>query len=699
MDTGERRGVGAQSAIEVAARAAEIAARVSRERVRRVLEKRQSPSDGGAEWTVGEDGVRSCGARGRSRWRPGTSADGIDIAATCEGRGEKRDEMPVDHRRGSAEGVRVSLPSSRRKGILKLPLVSWSGISNVTAAPDEAHPRPNALSSPPAAPTADTLRLVVRLLACSALSTCLFPEPASASADCAVVESRSSLSSLSGTVITSVDIVSDGPSLPGLTSAFGLLHPVSQASIIRRQLLFAPGDTVDTLLVGETMRRLRAQRLFADAVILARRCDPSGGVALSVNTRDTWTLRPTARMKSQSQLSFGIEERNLLGSGRSMSLTREMTLRGNGAAFALTDPFVFGQDVSGHFRLSNLAGGHALRLGLLRHDYSVFDTWRAEGNFARSSYGDTIIGERALHTVSAMTLVGRRIDNNPTSVLTLLAGAEFDSAASISPSKRKSAVPGQAHVRSFLGADVGLMQRTAQFDTASWIVPGRGFLDVPMGWEGEAVMGGGYERDAQAAALKVDGWTGRVFIPERGQILMVDAWASMYFGHGVDRNQIARASLSWFSAASRGLWGVRVTAEDLYELDPDRRGLSLMPLADYTTPVLRSYAVRARHTVAGSIDRDVRLFNVAASSVLNAGGFIAGSYRWDVDNNGGRPIQAGVIGARLRLLSANGAVSSTRLDIGFPVLRNEVIARKPFVVLTFGSLFDVSRQRDGRRVF
>src|SRR5258708_6214272 len=284
---------------------------------------------------------------------------------------------------GGRRRVRVCLPSGGRKGILKLPLVSWSGISNVIAAPDEAHPRPNALSSPPAAPTADTLRLVVRLLACSALSMCLFPEPASASVDCAVVESRSSLSSLSGTVITSVDIVSDGPSLPGPASAFGMLHPVSQTSIIRRQLLFAPGDTVDTLLIGETMRRLRAQRLFADAVILARRCDPSGGVALSVNTRDTWTLRPTARMKSQSQLSFGIEERNLLGSGRSMSLTREMTLRGNGAAFALTDPFVFGQDVSGHFRLSNLAGGHALRLGLLRHDYTGFATWRGRGDFAR----------------------------------------------------------------------------------------------------------------------------------------------------------------------------------------------------------------------------------------------------------------------------------------------------------------------------
>ena len=151
-------------------------------------------------------------------------------------------------------------------------------------------------------------------------SACVFALPARAD-DCAVVESRSSLAAVAGARITSVEIISDAPRLIGPASLFRALHPASQEGVIRRQLLFAVGDTVDTLMVGETMRRLRAQRLFSDAVIRASRCDPSGGVGLVVQTRDTWTLRPTARLRSTTQLSVGIEEKNFLGSGRTVAVT------------------------------------------------------------------------------------------------------------------------------------------------------------------------------------------------------------------------------------------------------------------------------------------------------------------------------------------------------------------------------------------
>src|SRR3954462_1202476 len=183
-----------------------------------------------------------------------------------------------------------------------------------------------------------------------------------------------------------------------------------------------------------------------------------------------------------------------------------MTLRGNGAALAVSDPFILGTSLAGNFRIANLAGGHPLRFGVRQHEYSVYDTWRSEGNLSRLSYGDTLVGERALHTINGMVLFGRRVGDDREMVTRVLAGAEFDSAASISTSRRIGIAPGMPHVRSFLGANVGLQRRTAQFDTASWIVPGRGFLDVPVGWEGEALIGGGYERDAHAPTAKVDAW-------------------------------------------------------------------------------------------------------------------------------------------------------------------------------------------------
>lgn len=531
------------------------------------------------------------------------------------------------------------------------------------------------------------------------MSACVFASIARAD-DCAVIETRGSLAQLSGAHIASIDVLSEGPDLPAPLSGFSFFHTPSQSSVIRRQLLFAAGDSVDTLRVGETMRRLRARRLFSDATILSRRCDPFGDVALQVRTRDTWTLRPTMRLRAPNQLSFGIEERNFLGSARTVSLTREMTTRGNGGAFGVSDPFLFGADVAGHMRVSNLAGTHTLRLGLRNQERSMFDTWHAEANLARLSYGDTVVAEKALRTIAAMAIVSRRIGSATTSATSLLFGAEFDSAASISTSRRATmSVQGAIHARSFRGLDVGLQRRTAQFDSASWIVPGRGFLDVPLGWEGEGVVSGGYEHEAQSPALKFDGWMGRVFIPRRGSILMVDGWYSAYSGRGLDRNEISRVSASWYREAANGMWGARFTGEQLVELDPDRRVFSLMPLADVTAPVTSLWTARGGRALAASVDRDFHVAQVGAASVLNVGGFLGASYRWRVDDVPNNALHASVVGARLRLLSANGAVSSVRVDVGYPILRSEILPHRAFLIVTFGTLFDASRQRDGRRSY
>lgn len=545
------------------------------------------------------------------------------------------------------------------------------------------------------------LRLAVRLFACSALGTCAIA-PSARADDCALVESRASLAALSGVRITSIEVVSEGPWLPKQVQAAAALHPVSRDETIRRQLLFAPGDTVDTLLVGETMRRLRRQRLFSDAVIRARQCDASGGAALVVHTRDSWTLRPTARLRASSTLSFGIEEKNFLGSHRTISVTSELSKHGTGGALSLSDPWLFGSNLSGNVRLAKLGSARAFRAGLRNHEYSVFDRWRAEASVSRISFGDTnVTSERALHSVAAMALAGRRIGSASNVVTLLVAGVEFDSAASVSESRRLAAdaPPGTAHVRSFLGVDLGVIRRTAQWDTASWVVPGRGFLDIPVGWEADGVVAGGYERDAHKPAMKIDAWLGRVWIPKRGRILMFDVWASGYAGRMVDANHIARLSGAWYEEGARGLWGARLTAERLLEVDPDLRALSLMPRADYSAPAVRPYAARGGRTIAASLERSVRLFQASAASVVEAGGFLAGSYRWQVADVPGERLRAGVVGTRLRLLSANGAVRSVRVDVGYPVVLSEVLPRRPFAVLTVGTLFDVSRQRDGRRLF
>jgi hypothetical protein len=297
-----------------------------------------------------------------------------------------------------------------------------------------------------------------------------------------------------------------------------------------------------------------------------------------------------------------------------------------------------------------------------------------------------------------MALVGRRVGHAVTSSTTLLVGAEVDSAASV-PSVARMRAPGETRARSFVGLDIGMMRRTAQFDTASWVVPNRGFLDVPLGWESDVMLGAGRERVVGSPALKLDSWIGRVWIPQRGRILMADGWLSGYAGRGVDANHIARASVAWYAEAPRGMWGLRATAEQLMEIDPDLRGLSLMQLADYSAPAMPGYAARGGRSFAASAERSVHLAYVGGNSVLDAGGFVAGSYRWRVEDVPDGQLRAGVVGARFRVLSANGGINSIRIDVGYPVVRSEVLPHRAFALMTIGTLFDVSRQRDGRRIY
>src|SRR5919201_5364364 len=110
-----------------------------------------------------------------------------------------------------------------------------------------------------------------------------------AAAQCDSVVSRTALAAFSGAPIRSLRIVTLAMTpMPGPVHLFDNLHVRTRASTIRRQLLFAAGDTVDTLRVAESLRRLRRLRYLADAAVEARRCGADGGVDVTVTTRDVW---------------------------------------------------------------------------------------------------------------------------------------------------------------------------------------------------------------------------------------------------------------------------------------------------------------------------------------------------------------------------------------------------------------------------
>jgi hypothetical protein len=88
---------------------------------------------------------------------------------------------------------------------------------------------------------------------------------------------------------------------------------------------------------------------------------------------------------------------------------------------------------------------------------------------------------------------------------------------------------------------------------------------------------------------------------------------------------------------------------------------------------------------------------VARASMLDGALFVAGSLRWDSPAHTDEHLGVAIVGARLRLFSANGAFGSTRVDIGFPVASNGSVVHRPLFSVSLTSLLDAPRMRDGRR--
>ncbi len=513
---------------------------------------------------------------------------------------------------------------------------------------------------------------------------------------CATTETRTAIPQMEGAVVRSVAVRTDAPSMLPIAGAWlAPLRRTTETGVVSRQLLFAPGDHIDTVLVAETLRRLRDQRLYSDVVLTVIRCAGSDTLDLLVTTRDAWTLKPTARIVPPSTVSIGLEDRNVLGSGRAVAVTNDQSSRGHGGSAAITDPWMFGTDMIGAARFADVAGNHLLRLTLRHHELSEFDPWRMELGFGRQRYGDFRATEHPLSNLFLEAHVGHIVGSTSTGIVVPYFGPEIDRADVVEIRRGDDGLP-VAHRRDFMGVDVGLSRRAAVFDTASWFSGGRGFLDIPLGVESDALVGGGDDR-AQHAAARYDGWVGRMWMPRRGSLLAADAWTSGYLGD-VRPNHIDRFSLVGYAEAPNGFWGGRVMLEQLLQLDIDQRILTQATIAnDPSLPAVPRDLRFADRTLVASIERSLHLRSVGRGSVIDGALFAAGSLRWDAPTVPGERFDVAVVGARLRLLSANGAIGSTRVDIGFPVASNGSIVHRPLISASVSSLLDSFRGRDGRR--
>jgi hypothetical protein len=537
-----------------------------------------------------------------------------------------------------------------------------------------------------------------RCFVLGALGALLLGVAASARAqDCTTIVTRTAPPGIEHAFIRTVAVKTDAPvTLPVGGAWLTSWRRRTITSVVQRQLLFEPGERVDSARVAETLRRLRDQRLYSDITLTVRRCAGGDSVDLLVTTQDAWTLRPIANIVPPSTVSLGFEDRNVLGTGRSVSLTNDQTARGHGGSVALTDPWLFGAPAVGAFRFSDIGGAHLLRASVRNHELSVFDPWRLELALGRQTFTESRTKERPLRTFYLVGHAGHLVRETPAAATLVYGGAESDQGDVLSIQRGDVGVP-RNHRRDYSGAEVGVLRRSAQFDTVSWFAAGRGFLDIPSSWQADILTGVGGDRAQHAAAVRYDAWGGRMWIPRPGRLLTLDGWTSGFLGH-LNANHIDRVSASGFQESSRGFWAGRLMLEQLLQLDPDLRMLSLANVGTDPTYSAVPGAMRlADRSLTSSLERSVHIRPIARASMLDGALFVAGSLRWDAPSARSDHFAVAMVGARLRFFSANGSFVSTRVDVGYPVASNGSVVRRPLLSVGLTSLLDAPRQRDGRR--
>lgn len=524
---------------------------------------------------------------------------------------------------------------------------------------------------------------------------------------------------LSGRQIAWVNVVTLPPEpLPGAAAVLDGLHVRTRPRIIRRELLFAAGDTVDSLRVSESLRRLRRLRYLAEVQLASSPADTaacsgpgaaSGSVTqpigLTVTTRDAWSTRPNLRVGSGTAGSvMGLEERNLMGTGRVAKAYLRTDNGRLGAGVAYIDPWLFGRDMVGSVSRDVFRDGAAWQGAVGTHERSVFDPWIVElavAQSARAAYGPVYgVAQGGVNDTvrrgTAHLLFSRLARASPFGATRFLFGVEGERTREVVSSTAPVVGPLDVH-RSFAGVDVGLAHHTARYESNTWLLPqprsgARSLVDIPNGAEGEIVAAVGQDFVGGRRAIHLDAWGGRMWSPGQHSLITADAWASG-FRTGPEWSAASiRGKIGAYREGVRGLWSMHLAAEDLTDPDPTVRTLSSF---DPTIPSLPPRSRLAEAAVAGSLERTLHVRPITHSYMLDVAAFGAGSLRWDPAATLKDQFGIAAVGAGLRLSPLRQGIATLRLDVGFPVMHSAGLPSRPFVALSISPWLGAGRQRDG----
>ena len=151
------------------------------------------------------------------------------------------------------------------------------------------------------------------------------------------------------------------------------LHIVTRESVVRRELLFDIGDSLDIQRVIETERNLRGAG-FIGEIDIATIPDGDSGIELTLTTTDLWTTKAEIYLDvagGNYTTGMAFTEANLLGLGKYVQALGQIGNDQDGYAAYYIDNRLLGSRISLNFAHTNFTYARGISMALVRPQYSL----------------------------------------------------------------------------------------------------------------------------------------------------------------------------------------------------------------------------------------------------------------------------------------------------------------------------------------
>ena len=194
----------------------------------------------------------------------------------------------------------------------------------------------------------------------------------------------------------------EGPG--GLTWAYRLgnkLHIRTRVEVIRRELLFASGEPLNPEALAQTERNLRSLAFLRDAKVETRKGE-DGKIDVRVVTFDSWSTLARiqfAKVGNELVWTLGAAERNFLGRGKWIEVTRRSDIDRDSTQLFYHDPRLFGSRLQTLASYAAQSDGSSGQFVLSRPFFALSTGWAFSG------------GLQAFDQLDPLYAFGERVDS------------------------------------------------------------------------------------------------------------------------------------------------------------------------------------------------------------------------------------------------------------------------------------------------